>query len=188
MSLAQEIKISLSGIRPLMMDRYPGDNSTSLPVMEKLYLDENKHLVMPAINIYSLLYAENSKSVCRQFFGKNGKTIGLGISSYTYIQPAEIPILDENGGWLIFDQFGKPGVDRFWTDSRVARLKNGIPNPKSRPVINLPWFMSFVIYYSENKYCTLENLRQAFAMGGTLGLGTFRPVFGRYELTAFELS
>jgi hypothetical protein len=29
-------------------------------------------------------------------------------------------------------------------------------------------------------------LRQAFAMGGTLGLGTFRPFYGRYDLVKFK--
>ena len=29
-------------------------------------------------------------------------------------------------------------------------------------------------------------IRQALTMGGTLGLGTFRPYFGRYELTVWD--
>ncbi len=37
-----------------------------------------------------------------------------------------------------------------------------------------------------NDFCTLENLRQAITMGGTLGLGTFRPFLGRYELIGWQ--
>jgi len=182
-----KINIKLSGIRPLMFDRYPGDNNTNLPIAEKMYLDNNLRLCIPTVNLYSLLSAENTKSVCRQFFGKNGKTIGLGINSYTYIDAITIPLTDDDGNVIVFDKFGEPGKSRFWVDKRDARLKNGVPNHKERPVLNLPWNLEFTMFYSENELCTLENLRQAFHMGGILGIGTFRPMFGRYELTSFEV-
>ena len=54
-----------------MFDRYAGDNSTQLPVAEKMYLDSQRRLTLPAVNLFSMLCAENTKSVCRQFFGKN---------------------------------------------------------------------------------------------------------------------
>lgn len=177
-----QISVQLVGLRPLMFDRYAGDNATQLPVAEKMYLTPNMQLMIPALNVLSLLAAENTKSVCRQFFGKQGKTIALGISSYTAIEPFEIPIFDDNG----------PVIFAGWNDQislhrSVARLKNGIPNPKERPVLALPWSLNFSVEYVENKFCTMENLRQAFDMGGTLGLGTFRPVFGRYRLTGWDV-
>lgn len=175
------ITVELTGMRPIMFDRYAGDNSTQLPIAEKMYLDDHQGLIIPAINIYSLLAAENTKSVCRQFFGRNGKTIALGISSYTNIEPMEIPLHDDQGQ-IVF---------RGWNEQisqvrHVARVKGGIPNPKERPVIALPWHLIFTVEYIDNKFCTIENLRQAFTMGGTLGLGTFRPFFGRYELTGWQ--
>ena len=175
------IKVVLKGLRPLMFDRYAGDNNTTLPPEEKMYLNEQSQLIIPAINVYSLLTAENSKSVTRQFFGRQGKTIGLGISSYTNIEPFEIPILDDDGPIVFHGWNGQLSVRK-----DVARVKGGIPNPKTRPVLALPWSVAFTVEYQENTYCTLENLRQAFAMGGTLGLGTFRPYFGRYELTGWS--
>lgn len=174
------IHVQLSGLRPLMFDRYPGDNSTQLPVHEKLYLDSEQRLILPAVNLYSMLCAENTKSVCKQFFGKNGKTIALGISSYTIIEPFDIPIM-ANGEQIQFTGFG----EKISVHKSVARLAKGIPNNKERPLISCPWNLEFVIEYQDNKYCTLENLRQAVTMGGTLGLGTFRPFFGRYEVTKF---
>jgi hypothetical protein len=176
------IKIQFTGLRPLMFDRYAGDNSTQLPVAEKLYL-EDQYLTIPALNLFSLLAAENTKSVARQFFGRNGKNIGLGISAYTNITPFMIPILDDNGP-IKFTGFN----DQIIEHKAVARVKGGIPNPKQRPMLVLPWYVSFTVEYQENTYCTLENLRQAFMMGGTLGLGTFRPYFGRYALTGWDIS
>jgi len=165
----------------MMFDRYAGDNSTQLAPEEKMYLDETQQLIIPAINLFSLLAAENTKSVCRQFFGKQSKTIALGIASYCNIEPFEIPVEDDKGP-IVFKGFNS----QISLCQHVARLKNGIPNPKSRPRLSLPWLLNFQIEYQENRYCTLENLRSALAMGGTLGLGTFRPYFGRYELTGWE--
>ncbi len=178
----QKINVLLEGLRPLMFDRYAGDNNTQLPTADRMYLDATQQLIIPALNVFSLLAAENTKSVCRQFFGKQGKTIALGISSYTTIEPFEIPLQDDTGpirfvGWN----------DQISVHTAVARLKNGIPNPKSRPVVALPWHIDFAVQYTENRHCSFENLRQAFDWGGTLGLGTFRPYFGRYELREFAL-
>ena len=177
------IQCQLTGARPLMFDRYPGDNATTLPPEEKMYLDSSQRLTIPAINIYSLLCAQNTMSVCRQFFGRQGKTIALGISSSTRIEPPEILLLDDNGP-IVFGGFN----DQIFVREDVARVKGGIPNPKKRPGLRLPWRLEFEVFYQENKYCSLENLRQAFSMGGTLGLGTFRPFFGRFELTRFEIT
>lgn len=179
---SQNIHVRLEGLRPLMFDRYAGDNNTQLPTADRMYLTAQARLIIPSINLFSLLAAENTKSVCRQFFGKQGKTIALGISSYTTIEPFDIPLCDATGQ---IQFHGWNGQIREHT--AVARLKNGIPNPKTRPVIALPWHIEFDVQYVENRHCTLENLRQAFDWGGTLGLGTFRPYFGRYELVEWQV-
>jgi hypothetical protein len=179
---AISIACKLIGVRPLMFDRYAGDNSTQLPVHEKMYLDQDRRLTLPAVNLFSMLCAENTKSVCRQFFGKNGKTIGLGMASYVTITPFEIPICDENGP-IVFTGFNK----QVYEHRTVARLAKGVPNPKHRPVVAMPWNLQFTLQYIENKYCSLENLRQALTMGGMLGVGTFRPFFGRYEVEQFKI-
>lgn len=178
----QIINVQLTGLRPLMFDRYAGDNATQLPTAERMYLTPQMQLIVPALNILSLLAAENTRSVCRQFFGRQGKTIALGIGSYTTINPFDIPILDDAGP-VHFAEWN----EQIYQHDAVARLKGGIPNPKRRPVLALPWRLEFAVEYIENKYCTLENLRQAFDMGGTIGLGTFRPFFGRYELTGWTI-
>jgi len=177
------IKCRLSGLRPLMFDRYAGDNATSLPVKEKLYLSPEGHLTLPSINLFSLLAAENTKSVCRQMFGKQGKNIALGIASYVNIDPFEIPIRVEGGRIATLEDWGTIITEAV----HVARVKGGIPNPKRRPKLSLPWSLEFEVQYQENSYCTLPNLRNAFEKGGILGIGTFRPYFGRYELTGWDL-
>jgi hypothetical protein len=174
------INVQLKGLRPLMFDRYAGDNQTKLPTQEKMYLTKTGEIYIPALNVFSLLAAKNTDSVARQFFGKNGKNIALGINSFTSIREMEILVCDDNGpikfvGWN----------EQVYVHTAVARLAKGVPNPKERPTISLPWSISFTVEYIENSYCTFANLRQAYRDGGTLGLGTFRPQFGRYEMVKF---
>lgn len=174
----------LMGLRPMMFDRYSGDNSTQLPASEKMYLTPEHHLIMPAINLYSMLVSEND-SVVKRLFGKMAKTIALGIKSYTQIEPYEIPIFDDNGpvkftGW-------NEQISKHYATARVKKTGGGfVPMPKERPLLALPWYLEFQVIYQENKHCSLENLRQAFEFGGVLGLGTFRPFFGRYELSEWK--
>jgi hypothetical protein len=178
---AQNIHVRLEGLRPLMFDRYAGDNNTQLPTADRMYLNDHTQLTIPALNLFSLLAAENTKSVCKQFFGKAWKTIALGIGSYVTIEPFDILLCDENGP-IQFEGWNH----KIYIHNAVARLKNGIPNPKTRPVVALPWHIEFEVQYTENRYCTIENLHNAFDWGGTLGLGTFRPFFGRYELAEWK--
>ena len=177
-----DIAVQLVGVRPLMFDRYAGDFNTVLPTIERLYLDEQQRLIIPAINIYSLLCAENTKSVCKMLMGKQGRKIGLGIASYTSIPSFEIAIM-RNGVQLAVSDFGT----HIHEHDAVARTKTGTPNNKKRPLVTLPWSLDFVINYVENSHCTLHNLRQVIEFGGILGLGTFRPFYGRYQLTRFEV-
>jgi hypothetical protein len=114
--------------------------------------------------------------------GKSGKTIGLGIASYVNIEPFDIPLFDDKGP-IQYTEWN----EQIYVHKSVARLAKGIPNPKQRPTLALPWYLKFTMNYSENKYCTLENLRQAVVMGGILGLGTFRPFFGRYDVTEWQV-
>src|SRR3989304_7212310 len=120
-----KIQVVLEGLRPLMFDRYAGDMQTKLAPEDKMYLDEQNCATMPAKNIYSLLVAENTKSVCRQFFGKSGKTVAMGISAFTNIEPFQIPIYDSKGP-IAFHGFN----DQIQVIKDVARLKPGVPNYK----------------------------------------------------------
>jgi hypothetical protein len=177
-------KVVLLGVRPLMFDRYAGDNQTQLNPEEKMYLDDKRRLMFPAINLYSMLCAENTKSVCRQMMGKKGKTIALGVSSCTLIDPADIPILDKpDGTQVAFSGFDK----RIYLHSSVARLNKGIPNPKVRPTLALPWTLEFTVEYQDNEHCSIETLRNLFVLGSMIGIGTFRPFFGRYKVASFEM-
>jgi hypothetical protein len=164
-----------------MFDRYGGDNKTKLPDLEKMYLNTDGQCGIPVLNVFSLLSAENTPSVAKRFYGKQGRDVAQGIKSFCNIE--------SNGSDPLFavleDEDGKPW---HFKDSRikvldhVARLPKGIPNPKTRPMIPTGWRAVFKFELQRNELVNELTLRAMVEQGGILGLGTFRPIFGRYAV------
>lgn len=176
------ITATLRGIRPIMFDRYGGDNKTKLPDLEKMYLDEHGTCGIPVLNVFSLLSAENTPSVAKRFYGKQGRDVAQGIKSFCNIEATEgsdsmfAPIKDEDGKlWNASDT-------RIKIMNHVARLPKGIPNPKARPMIPSRWSVQFKFELQQNTLLNEPTLKAMIEQGGILGLGTFRPIFGRYSV------
>ena len=165
-----------------MFDRYGGDNKTKLPDLEKMYLDEAGTCGIPVLNIFSLLSAENTPSVAKRFYGKQGRDVAQGVKSFCNIEATEgtdpmfAPLNDEAGKpWLATD-------GRIKIMNHVARLPKGIPNPKSRPMIPSGWTCTFRFDLQQNVLLNEATLKAMIEQGGILGIGTFRPIFGRYSV------
>jgi len=176
-------KITLSGLKDVMFDRYPGDNKTELMPEQKLYCAEDgKTLVLPTANLFSFLGAENTTSCAKKFGAKGWRNIASGFLSFLSIDPDPIPFT-KNGKPIQFDGFDKDVYVR----EDVARLKGGIPNPKKRPVIKLPWELSFDLTIFRNEYFQEELLQGYIERGGlVIGLGSYRPVFGKFQITEWK--
>ena len=87
------------------------------------------------------------------------------------------PIMDEEGiAYTATDT-------RIRIMNHVARLPKGIPNPKSRPMIPNGWSVTFRFELQPNQLLNEPTLKAMVQQGGILGLGTFRPIFGRYRVT-----
>ena len=176
------ITARLTGIRPIMFDRYGGDNKTKLEDMEKMYLDDKGTCGIPVLNMFSLLSAENTPSVAKRFYGKQGRDVAQGIKSFCNIEamdgedPLFAPIKDETG------ETYKSNDPRIKIMNHVARLAKGIPNPKARPMIPTGWNIALRFELQPNQLLNEPTLRKMIIEGGILGLGTFRPIFGRYSV------
>lgn len=173
------ITATLRGIRPILFDRYGGDNKTKLDTMDKGYRNEAGEYGIPVLNIFSMLSAQNTPSVAKRFYGKQGREVALGVQSFVNIEavgddPMFAVITDENG-----KAFNSKD-SRVKVVQHVARLKDGIPNPKERPMIPTGWVVKFRFDLQENTMLNLATLKKMVEQGGILGLGTFRPIFGRY--------
>jgi hypothetical protein len=92
---------------------------------------------------------------------------------------------------LILTRNGKPfHQDNFASDFQivhhVARLPKGIPNAKVRPLLPTPWACEFDIEFLPTPDCTWEVLVKMLQQAGTIGLGTYRPLYGTYKVEIIE--
>lgn len=185
-------KVRLCGVTEIMFDRYAGDNNTKLDLKQKLYLSpiDSKTIGIPAVNIMSLLSAHNTNSAPKRLRDKRKyKDIANACLSYVAIGPAFIPLLRESspiefGEFDLHDRDSKSGC---YGHHAVARLDKGIPNPKHRPVIPLPWAIEFdFTLYPNKEIKEQEILNLIDEAGRAIGLGTFRGVFGKYFVEKWE--
>lgn len=176
------IKARLRGIRPILFDRYAGDNKTKLEPLDKFYLNTDGQCCIPVLNVFSLLAAWNTPSVAKRFYGRDGKGIATGVMAFCNVEsnneddPMNAVINDENGVPYT------PKDSRIQVVNHVARTPQATPNPTSRPMIPTGWSVDFTFHYSENEFVTESTFRKMIEQGGILGLGTFRPIFGRYSV------
>jgi hypothetical protein len=182
MKKIHKIQVGITGLRPIMFDRYPGDNKTALKPEDKMYFGEDgQTVVLPSLNIISFLSAQNTTSAPKRLLNpKEYKKVCNALLSYVSIDPYLIPI-KRNGKPIIFDGFD----DKVFSIHRsVARLDKGIPNPKERPMIGTPWELDFEMTMFDNDDVSTKALQILFEQGGlALGFGTFRGVFGKFEVT-----
>jgi len=187
----RRVNVSLRGTTDIMFDRYPGNNSIELLPHQKLYFDHDmKTIVIPDLNIRSFLTAQNTTSAPKILYdSRRYKTIISDLISFVSIQPHLIPIM-RNGKPIQFFGFKEDWDEeaKIYILHAVGRLKNGIPNPKSRPVVQLPWEISFNIKMYETINITFNSLYNIFSEGGIrVGLGSGRGLgFGRFEVIKWE--
>jgi hypothetical protein len=180
--------VVLRGTRSIMFDRYAGDNDTKLEPWQKLYLMEDRTIYLPSANIMSFLSAHNTNSAPKRLRDKRRyKDICNACLSFVEINPENIPLI-RDGKPLKFGKFNpeKDELSGAYIHRSVARLDKGIPNPKVRPVIPLPWALEFDLTIYPNREIKEQEIVNLFDEGGrALGLGTFRGLFGKFEVESW---
>lgn len=181
--------VTLTGTMPIMFDKYPGDNKTQLPPEQKMYyLEDGRTICLPAMNLTSFLSATNTTSVAKLIGKRTFKDLAGAFLGYVLLEPSLVPIT-RDGVPIVFNGFvnDRDEVARIYIDRRVARLARGIPNNKVRPVVELPWEVSFTLRFFKNDVFSETTLRSAFDLGGmSLGLGTYRGLFGKFVVTRWD--
>ncbi len=188
--------VKIQGLTPIMFDRYPGDNDTKLEPWQKLYFAEDaKTLILPAANIASFLSAKNTDSAPKRLLdSRKYKAFTEACASYVMISPERIPFT-RDGEPIVFGKFDAKTVDGELLDSLsgvfvkhdVARLEKGIPNPKVRPVLPMPWALEFELTLWPNRQIQEQQLMNVFTEGLiAVGLGTWRGRYGKAEVVSWE--
>jgi hypothetical protein len=187
--------VTLSGLTDIMFDRYAGDNNTKLEWSQKIYLTPGTNILsLPTTNIGSFLSAHNTNSAPKRLRdARQFKKIANACLSFVVLKS-----IDGNPRYIPFSRNGKPvTVGKFgddvepesglYLDRRVARLDKGIPNPKERPVLPLPWALTFQLSILPNKEIKEQEISNLFTEGGiAIGLGTYRGVYGKFEISQWE--
>jgi len=176
--------VTLRGLPPgIMFDRYLGSNNARVANEDKMYVQPDGQVYLPALNVMSFLSAENTRSAPkalydpRKYKEKTGALLG-----YTIISPAEIPLTrdGEPVTWLGNFDDGADGPSGIILHHAVARLPKGLPNPKERPLILAPWEATFDVTLIENKWVAPSEFQWIVEQGMMLiGLGTFRGIYGK---------
>lgn len=190
-----KITVGLEGTQEIMFDRYAGDNKTQLSWDQKIYLPPRSNvLTLPAINIVSLLTAINTNSAPKRLRDKREyKSIANSILSFTSISgpdkhPQYIPFTRDGReitvGAFEIDHDPESGL---YLHRSVARLEKGIPNPKERPVLPLPWALEFSLEIYPNREIKEQEIKNLIEEAGiAIGLGTFRGVYGKYRVSKWD--
>ena len=173
-------QVTLTGIRPIMFDRYSGSMKESLSPEDKVYRSSvnPRNLILPSVNLQSFLSAQNTESAPQRVIGRGWKAIAKAALTFVDISPLEIEIMYGD----------RPAtIDDIVIDHRKAIVKKGqlsIPSDKERPVLDIPWSVSFTLTLYKNPDLNENVLRRLFEDGGIqIGLGTFRGSFGKFEVT-----
>lgn len=182
--------VVLEGIQDVMFDRYAGDNTTQLEPWQKLYFaPDGQTIVLPALNLLSFLSAHNTNSAPKRLLDKRKfKDVANACLSFVTISPTQIAFLREDKP-ILFGKFDKDQDPQsgVYIHRSVARLDKGIPNPKVRPVLPLPWSLQFTLTLYPNKEVNEQQVMNLIEGGGlALGIGTFRGVYGKFRIQSWE--
>jgi len=87
-------KVVLRGIRPIMFDRYAGDNNTELTVEQRMYYaPDGETIVLPSQNILAALASNLYKCATKIKYGKQHGEKTDAIQGFVDIDPVKIPFL-----------------------------------------------------------------------------------------------
>lgn len=188
-------RVRLRGVTPIMFDRYAGDNQTKLEWNQKIYIrNGTSNLCLPTLNLVSFFTAHNTNSAPKRLRDKRVyKSICNAILSFVSISGSdgdpETILFERDGSPIQVGTFNerKDETSGLYLHRAVARLDKGIPNPKERPVLPLPWAVEFDLTIYPNKEIKEQEIKNLLAEGGmAIGLGTFRGVFGKFEIESWE--
>ena len=186
--------VTIEGLRPIMFDRYPGDNDTRLSWSEKIYLQPGTNvLALPAININSAFTSHNTNSFPKRLRDKRKyKDICNACQSFMLVNAFDgseyIPFIRDGAPIEVGDFLEDcDPKSKLYLHRSVARLDKGIPNPKERPTLPLPWSLEFEVTLVQNSAIKEAEIRNLMIEGGiAVGFGTYRGMFGKFEVTRWE--
>jgi len=188
----EKINVQLEGLSDIMFDRFFDHSGEDRPPERKLYLNEKNEVVLPAECVYSFLFRDMPPVGVIRFVEKRTAKdfIALG-QAHLSIEPMLIPFTDEKGKPIKFTKFGE-GTKFMVNDwsAGLTKLSGGKiikQEVRKRPILKLPWNLTFELILVQNDKVTSEKLHSWFDVGGFVtALGTYRPRHGRFTVKKWD--
>jgi len=185
-----KIDVHIEGIADIMFDKFFDHSKEQRPPDQKLYLSTGNTTGLPSLNINAFLFNQKGNSCATKFEGKKRNDyISVG-QSHVAISPQFIPFKNDKGKDIVFTDFND-GLFYVATIAPTTKLPGGgiiKQEAKPRPVLRLPWYLEFQINLVENNLINENKLHNWFESGGILiGLGTYRPTYGRFLVNKWKV-
>ena len=182
------IQVELNSLAPLMFNTFRGQEE--IPPERKLNLlnEDGITVILPGSNILGFLTSRLVGRSCINTFvdSRQRPERQAEVMASVSISPVEIPILGAGNKPIKFDGSWDGQV---YIDERAAQASKTARVMARRPTIRMPWSVQFTMSLAETDFVTEERMRDWFVNGGLMvGLGAFRPFFGRFSVARWEVS
>lgn len=187
------VDVSVEGVAPLLQHKFPlpdydeltkggkqssGEKDYSQEWREALYVNSDGEIFQPAVHFDGCM---TKAAVNFKIQGKRGKTYKDLFKGNVFCSPDEIlhgikapDVLDTDGDKPLYLDLRPVVVQR----ARVTRI---------RPAFRPGWKLDFEIEVLDDQIPHNVVLEVLTLAGRTVGIGDFRPRFGRFIVTKFEV-
>lgn len=187
------VNVTIKGTAPLMQHRFPmpelstmskgGHKSTGAidytqEWREYFYSDGDKAIYQPAAHIEGAMI---KAAVGFKITGKRGKTYKDLFSANVFIDPDRIP-----HGIQVPDELDTDADKPLYLDMRPV-VVNRSRVVRIRPTFSPGWQLSFSVVVKDDQIQP-DLVQDVLTLAGkTVGIGDYRPRFGRFNVTNFEV-
>lgn len=188
------VLVQVEGISPLMQHRYPlptfddmtkggkkvtGERDYTEEWREYLYYNSDKEIYQPATHFDSCLIRA---AAGYKIQGARGKTYSQLFKGNVFCNPDEIL-----HGIKVPDSLDTDGDKRLYLDIRPVVIQRARV-ARIRPCFKPGWKLDFEIQVLDDQIPT-NVLNEVLQLAGrTVGIGDFRPRFGRFMVTKFSIN
>lgn len=177
-----DIDITIGGLSDLYLDQFV--RQEEIPTKQKLPTNDEGNVVIPKLYIKSFLASQKNTSCARMFSGSKeiAKTSQL-IKANFFLNGKDPEILDENDEPIKAEIDGNKVVEQ-----SVGIYTKNQRNNKFVARVSLPWKLKIQATLFEHSKIDANKIRDWFEKGGLqVGIGTFRPDQGRFEVVDFKV-
>jgi hypothetical protein len=187
------IKCTIEGLVGSMWDRFYNQEEIEQPtvkskdswkagLMLKLNVDK-KGVYCPVDNLRMMLIGNSSRKGAAQIVGSYMES-GKG-TEYKSFCEAFIWVVGMEDNQKVYFEPKRKKYDDY--DERSVPTGKGARVLKRRPLVKVPWRLTFLIHVMDNQFDE-SKIRQLFEVAGMrCGVGAYGPTFGRFRITEWTI-